>query len=160
MTRLLRDPDHGALQPLLVSSRFDSVMISFGSVSSQMLLLGDGGTRLPICSSSRSVCHLSQLVRSSRTFSCRWWSGEGVSQRLGGHAQERRIMRTGGGFVEKRVLEDWMALPGDGAGSTTRRLFHCEHLRTLRRVIVLSQGHSTRVGSQRTHVNTQCPVKS
>ena len=91
MTRLFRDPDHGALQPLLVRSRFDCVTISFGSVSSRMLLLGDGGTRLPICV---HVCAtLSQLVRSSRTFSCRWWSAEGGSQRLGGHAQERRILR-------------------------------------------------------------------
>ena len=97
MTGLLRDPDHGALQPLLVSSRFDCVMISFGSVSSRMLLLGDGGIRLPIC--VHVYATFSQLVRSSRTLSSRWWSGEGGSQLLGGLAQERRIMRIGGGFV-------------------------------------------------------------
>ena len=72
-------------------------------------------------------------------------------QRLGGHAQVQRILRTRHEYpevivaaYETRGQEDLMTLPGE-SWSWQRRakehlLHHCGHFRTLRRVIVMIAG--------------------
>ena len=164
MTRLVRDPDHGALQPLLVSRRFDCHdLFWFGFLPDVAPLrwryqVADMQCKCACTAPFHTGCVLHGPPREDgdqAKAAASVWEVTRRSWRMWW-----RIRRELLAAHVKRVGEDWMTLPGDGGDSTTRRLVTTSTSARFAGSSSWSQRRSTRDGSQGSNVNTQCSVKS